>query len=52
MVRLSGELERRSAATILLRLVASIPGVVACEDAGLRFRVDDTRGTAEMASWG
>ena len=51
VVRLSGELERRSAVTILLRLVASIPGVVACEDAGLRFRVDDTRGKAETASW-
>jgi CBS-domain-containing membrane protein len=50
VVRLSGELERRSTVAVLLRLVGSIPGVVACEDAGLRFRVDDTRGGLNVRS--
>ena len=43
VVRLSGEVDRRSEVTVLVHCVASIPSVVAAEDVGLRFRYDDIR---------
>jgi CBS-domain-containing membrane protein len=43
VVSLSGEVSRRSGITVLLRAVASVPGVVDARDAGLSYRFDDIR---------
>jgi hypothetical protein len=51
MVRLSGEVERRSVIALLVRTVAAVPSVVAVEDAGLRFRYDDLPHLAGPPSW-
>ena len=43
VVQLSGEVDRRSEIAVLVHCVTAIPGVVAAEDAGLRYQYDDIR---------
>jgi CBS domain-containing protein len=51
VVRLSGQVDRRSQVPVLMHTVALVPGVVAVQDVGLSFDYDDIRHRPETPSW-